>query len=252
MDPVQKAISKVRTTRGNGDNWSDTHSSQHAVSKLQKFTPKQISENKLKAFSIGNMGRAMPSAKEQEDRKKKKEQEEAIKNVQQEFIEHFDDQPGTKINKTWVKAGTFDAGSRKESAEGKGTLYRPTSRLVDHNSSMSATARAVEEARKKAEALAARPAKPGSMKKKEKKKTNLEIFKEELKAIQEERDKRNEYKAIIKAGGTPVPGKVPGDIPMGLGDMLADVGGDPTTTNLYLGNLSPRLTEPVLTEMFGR
>ena len=34
--------------------------------------------------------------------------------------------------------------------------------------------------------------------------------------------------------------------------MLADVGGDPTTTNLYLGNLSPRLTEPVLTEMFGR
>ena len=35
-------------------------------------------------------------------------------------------------------------------------------------------------------------------------------------------------------------------------DMLADVGGDPTTTNLYLGNLSPRLTEPVLTEMFGR
>merc|ERR1719400_3050957 len=110
------------------------------------------------------------------------------------------------------------------------------------------TARAVEEARKKAEALAVKTAKPG------KKKTNLEIFKEELKAIQEERDKR----AGLKPGGpTMAPGgnsmlsleNIPGS---GFSDMLADVGGDPTTTNLYLGNLSPRLTEPVLTEMFGR
>ena len=37
-----------------------------------------------------------------------------------------------------------------------------------------------------------------------------------------------------------------------LSDMMADVGGDPTSTNLYLGNLSPRLTETALAEMFGR
>ena len=87
MDPVQKAISKV-----------DFFSSQpllitfticqHAVSKLQKFTPKQISENKLKAFSIGNMGRAVP-AKDIEERKKRREEKEALKNVQNEFVEHF-------------------------------------------------------------------------------------------------------------------------------------------------------------------
>jgi len=235
MDPVQKAISK------------------HAVSKLQKFTPKQISENKLKAFSIGNMGRAVP-AKDIEERKKRREEEEALKNVQNEFVEHFDDKPTTKINKTWVKAGTFDAGSRKESDAGKGTLYKPTSKLISNDPAMASTARAVEEARRKAEALAVKPAKPGKKNKMEKKKTNLEIFKEELKAIQEERDKR----AGLKPGG---PSMAPGGNSMmslenipgsGFSDMLADVGGDPTTTNLYLGNLSPRLTEPVLTEMFGR
>ena len=175
---------------------------QHAVSKLQKFTPKQISENKLKAFSIGNMGRAVP-AKDIEERKKRREEEEALKNVQNEFVEHFDDKPTTKINKTWVKAGTFDAGSRKETDTGKGTLYKPTSKLISNDPSMASTARAVEEARKKAEALAVKPAKPGKKNKAEKKKTNLEIFKEELKAIQEERDKR----AGLKPGGpTMAPG----------------------------------------------
>ena len=99
-----------------------------------------------------------------------------------------------------------------------------------------------------------KPDKPGIKKQKEKKKSNLEIFKEELKAIQEERDERNKYKALLKAGGAPIPGKSVVDIPPGgnLSDMMADVGGDPTSTNLYLGNLSPRLTETALAEMFGR
>ena len=213
------------------------------------------------------MGRAVP-AKDIEERKKRREEEEALKNVQNEFVEHFDDKPTTKINKTWVKAGTFDAGSRKEDSAGKGTLYKPTSKLISNDPAMASTARAVEEARRKAEALAVKPAKPGKKNKMEKKKTNLEIFKEELKAIQEERDKR----AGLKPGGPSMaPGgnsmlsleNVPGSgyanpiytvciFLLRFSDMLADVGGDPTTTNLYLGNLSPRLTEPVLTEMFGR
>ena len=148
------------------------------------------------------MGRAVP-AKDIEERKKRREEEEALKNVQNEFVEHFDDKPTTKINKTWVKAGTFDAGSRKEDSAGKGTLYKPTSKLISNDPAMASTARAVEEARRKAEALAVKPAKPGKKNKMEKKKTNLEIFKEELKAIQEERDKR----AGLKPGG---PSMAPG------------------------------------------
>jgi len=226
-----------------------------AVSKLQRqqFTPKQIAEQKLKAFSIGAMGKKAIS-KTEEDRRKKKEEEEAIKSVYKEFNDHFDNKPGTKINKTWVKAGTFDAGSRKEDHSGKGQLYKPTSKLADLAESFSSKQKAVEEAAKKAEIAAARPEKPGKKKAMDKKKSNLEIFKEELKAIQEERDERNKYKAMIKAGGAPIPGKSLLDIPPGgaIGDMLADVGGDPTTTNLYLGNLSPRLSEAALTEMFGK
>ena len=202
MDPVQKAISKVCESSSVKKLFMISTLGQHAVSKLQKFTPKQISENKLKAFSIGNMGRAVP-AKDIEERKKRREEEEALKNVQNEFVEHFDDKPTTKINKTWVKAGTFDAGSRKESDAGKGTLYKPTSKLISNDPAMASTARAVEEARRKAEALAVKPAKPGKKNKMEKKKTNLEIFKEELKAIQEERDKR----AGLKPGG---PSMAPG------------------------------------------
>jgi len=234
MDPIQKQITKA------------------AALKMQKFAPKQIAEQKLKAFSIGAMGKKGLSRIE-EEKKKKKDDEEAIKNVYAEFNDHFEDKPGTKINKTWVKAGTFDAGSRKETVEGKGTLYKPTSKLAELAQSFSSKQKAEDEVAKKIE-LSSRPEKPGKKKITEKKKSNLEIFKEELKAIQEERDERNKYKAMIKAGGAPIPGKSMLDIPPGgaIGDMLADVGGDPTSTNLYLGNLSPRLSEPALTEMFGR
>ena len=218
-----------------------------------QFTSKQIAERKLQAFSIGNMGKKSMSRTEEEKRKQK-EEEEAIASVYKEFNDHFDDKPKNKIGQTWVKAGTFNAGSRKEDTVGKGTLYKPTSKLAEIAESFS-TKKAVEEAARKAEQLAARPERPGGVKKKqEKKKSNLEIFKEELKAIQEERDERNKYKALLKAGGTPIPGKSVVDIPPGgnISDMMGDVGGDPTSTNLYLGNLSPRLTESALADMFGR
>ena len=217
-----------------------------------QFTSKQIAERKLAAFSIGNMGKKSTSRTEEEKRKQK-EEEEAIASVYKEFNDHFDDKPKNKIGQTWVKAGNFNAGSRKEDTVGKGTLYKPTSKLAEMAESFS-TKKAVEEAARKAEQLAARPERPGVKKKQEKKKSNLEIFKEELKAIQEERDERNKYKALLKAGGAPIPGKSVLDIPPGgnISDMMGDVGGDPTSTNLYLGNLSPRLTESSLADMFGR
>ena len=217
-----------------------------------QFTPKQIAENKLKAFSIGAMGKKGLSRTEEEKRRKK-EEEEKITEVFKEFNDHFDNKPKNKINQTWIKAGTFDAGSRKEDSAGKGQLYKPTSKLAELAETFN-TKKAAEEAAKRAYELAARPDKPGVKKQKEKKKSQLEIFKEELKAIQEERDERNKYKQMLKAGGAPIPGKSVVDIPPGgnIADMIADVGGDPTSTNLYLGNLSPRLTESALADMFGK
>ena len=126
-----------------------------------------------------------------------------------------------------------------------------------------------------------RPEKPGSKKKeKEKKKSNLEAFKEELKAIQEEREERHRYKAQVKSGGSSSgahtsstsridtsnsgSSSATNNIPLKddsakafLGDLRDSLAGshdtgDPTTTNVYLGNLSPQLTEQELMEMFGK
>ena len=128
-----------------------------------------------------------------------------------------------------------------------------------------------------------RPEKPGSKKKeKEKKKSNLEAFKEELKAIQEEREERHRYKSQVKSqSGSSSAGAQSGStsrtstsgtgsagtssiLPAKdeaskafLGDMRDSLAGshdtgDPTTTNVYLGNLSPQLTEQELMEMFGK
>ena len=69
-----------------------------------------------------------------------------------------------KFGRSWIKAGTFDAGSRKEDSAGKGTLYKPTSKLAELADSFS-TKKAAEEAAKRAAALAVKPDKPGFKKK---------------------------------------------------------------------------------------
>ena len=140
-----------------------------ALNKMQRqqVTPKQIAEKKLQAFSIGAMGKKNLSRTEAE-KQKLREEEEKIANVYKEFNDHFDDKPKNKIGQTWIKAGTFDAGSRKEDSAGKGTVYKPTSKLAELAETFS-TKKAVEEATRKAEELAARPAKPGAKKQKEKK-----------------------------------------------------------------------------------
>ena len=192
--------------------------------------------------------------RQDEERRKKREEEERIGAIYKEFEEHFDDNPTAKINKTWVKAGTFNAGNRKEDSSGKGEIYKPKSKLAELAESFSSRQKAMEmEAAKKAADLS-RPEKPGKRKKEDKKKSNLEIFKDELKAIQVEREERQKYKAMIKAGGTPIPGRSLLDIPPGgaLGDSLADIDGDPSSTNIYLGNISPRLAESELTKLFGK
>ena len=126
-----------------------------------------------------------------------------------------------------------------------------------------------------------RPEKPGSKKKeKEKKKSNLEAFKEELKAIQEEREERHRYKSQVKSQGssstpsqsgsasrtsTSASGNTGTSSSLPIKDDTAKIflsdrdslpgshdTGDPTTTNVYLGNLSPQLTEQELMEMFGK
>ena len=92
---------------------------------------RSIAEQKLKAFSIGSMGKAGRSKKDQDEIKKKQDEEEVHK-VYKEFVSTFEDAPSSKLNKSWVKAGTFNAGNRKEDTTDKGTLYKPTSKLLEN------------------------------------------------------------------------------------------------------------------------
>ncbi|CAH1965102.1 unnamed protein product [Acanthoscelides obtectus] len=62
---------------------------------------------------------------------------------------------------------------------------------------------------------------------------------EELRQIQEEREERHKYKGSVR---TPIENEL--DLFMRTGDIGSFDNGDPTTTNLYLGNLNPKPPPP--------
>lgn len=196
------------------------------------------------------MGKRPPSRKEQEELRKK-EEEEAAANAFKEFVETFQDAPSS-ISKVWVKAGTYDAGSRREDSRDKGKLYKPSSKLEDKTTA--------EKAQEYAKLLSNDSKKDFTLKKKsqEKKKSNLELFKEELRQIQEEREERHKYKhqARTMVSQTQSSSEARGSDPADPVFEEVDVGsfdnGDPNTTNLFLGNLSPKISEQQLMELFGK
>ncbi|XP_053594107.1 U2 snRNP-associated SURP motif-containing protein isoform X2 [Microplitis demolitor] len=245
----------------------------------EKAIMKQINEQKLKAFSIGTMGKRPQSKKELEEQRKK-EQEQAAAQAFEEFVATFQETPNKTTSKVWIKAGTYDAGKRQEDTKDKGKLYKPQSKiseLVDSRSS-------AEQAQEYAKLLGSNERKLDRLGKKkkegEKKKSNLELFKEELKMIQEEREERHKYKGVVKsvvmsqsaedpmmAALKSVEGTSPNfhdsrkalrnyvDDPRLLSMIFEDGSfdnGDPNTTNLYLGNLNPKITEQQLMEIFGK
>ncbi|XP_039311710.1 U2 snRNP-associated SURP motif-containing protein isoform X3 [Solenopsis invicta] len=215
-----------------------------------KAMMKQIAEQKLKAFSIGTMGKR-PLSKKELDEQRKKEQEQAAAQAFEEFVATFQETPSKTTSKVWVKAGTYDAGKRQEDTREKGKLYKPQSKiseLVDNRSS-------AEQAQEYARLLGTNERKLDRLGKKkkegEKKKSNLELFKEELKMIQEEREERHKYKGVVK---TVISAQ--SEDPMMAALKCVEDGsfdnGDPNTTNLYLGNLNPKITEQQLMEIFGK
>ncbi|XP_034478754.1 U2 snRNP-associated SURP motif-containing protein [Drosophila innubila] len=216
---------------------------------------KRISEKKLEAFTVGTFSKRQLSKKELEEQKKK-EDEAAAAHAFKEFVETFQEAP-TASSKVWVKAGTYDAGSRREDKSEKGKLYKPGSKLVEK----SASEKAEEYAKLLASDLKKDPA-PLKKKNQEKKKSNLELFKEELRQIQEEREERHKYKHMAVANPPPSqqqPQQQQQQAPSSSqqSSNSRDAGGsfdtgDPNTTNLYLGNLNPKISEQQLMEIFGR
>lgn len=147
-----------------------------------------------------------------------------------------------------MKAGTYDAGSRKEDSRDRGKLYKPTSRLEERSQEKDRSSSEYSRSTSESERSAAKKRSSS-----EKKKSNLELFKEELRQMQEEREERHKYKGAARSMIHSTAETDTSAASYRETDLSGSFdNGDPTTTNLYLGNLCPKITEQQLMELFGK
>uniref|UniRef100_A0A667YXL5 U2 snRNP-associated SURP motif-containing protein n=1 Tax=Myripristis murdjan TaxID=586833 RepID=A0A667YXL5_9TELE len=225
----------------------------------QKASAKALLESKLKSFSIGKMAVAKRTlSKKEQDEIKKKEDERAAAEIYEEFLAAFEGGGEGKV-KAFVRGGIANATKEEAAADDKrGKLYKPKSRFETQTKSFLP----LETPPQFLAVDKRHPPKKGN--EKEKKKSNLELFKEELKQIQEERDERHKMKGRVSRF-EPLSGMdgrrsqhkessrllsvsaVLDDSAPGSHDV-----GDPSTTNLYLGNINPQMNEEMLCQEFGR
>uniref|UniRef100_A0A8C4EQP7 U2 snRNP-associated SURP motif-containing protein n=1 Tax=Dicentrarchus labrax TaxID=13489 RepID=A0A8C4EQP7_DICLA len=223
----------------------------------QKASAKALLESKLKSFSIGKMAVAKRTlSKKEQDEIKKKEDERAAAEIYEEFLAAFEGGGEGKV-KAFVRGGIANATKEEAAAdEKKGKLYKPKSRFETQTKSFLPL-----ETPPQFLAIDKRH----SLKKtteKEKKKSNLELFKEELKQIQEERDERHKMKGRVSRfeplSGTDGRRSLGNSSLFSVSAVLDDCApgshdvGDPSTTNLYLGNINPQMNEEMLCQEFGR
>ncbi|KAM7535632.1 hypothetical protein Aperf_G00000101170 [Anoplocephala perfoliata] len=194
-----------------------------------------------------------------EDELKRKAEEAEVAKALEDFENTF--QKSGKLDRTWVKGGVVKAGSgeRKEEASSS-TIYKPVVKYGDKSKALE-----VGKVEPKTEGVK----KPiiGRKSIQTKKMTNLELFKEELKSIQQQREQRHQLRQQNRARGISE-SKMPtamstSELSLDLEDLdkrsrLREYGypydedADKTTTNLFLGNLCPKMTEQQLCDIFGR
>ncbi|GAB2226680.1 hypothetical protein Droror1_Dr00022499 [Drosera rotundifolia] len=190
--------------------------------------------------------------REEELAKKKRDMDETER-LYEEFIESFqsDDTPGSK---TFVRGGTInpneriksdpEGGNSKDGVSGskKGSRYVP-SFLPPPMASKG------REPERKRDEEKPKDKEKGRLR-------NIDNFMEELKHEQELREKRNQDREKWRDGRhdeQSAPStrfdELPDDFDPGKGSFDD---GDPQTTNLYVGNLSPKVDENFLLRTFGR
>ncbi|XP_067948081.1 U2 snRNP-associated SURP motif-containing protein-like [Watersipora subatra] len=199
------------------------------------------------------------------EEQRKKEEEERLAAVHKDFLDSFSDAP--KLDKTWVRAGTAETErtEKKGETQVKREIYKPKSKLPE------SAFKPKEETQPREEHVPSKPKKNAA------KKSNLEIFKEELRAMQMERDERRKLRSHIKeceeqgiaptlltSRGRPSRFEATLDVINTLENtMEKDIYGssmskgpnyenDMTTTNIYCGNIAPKMNEQDLCELFGK
>ncbi|XP_020268605.1 protein RRC1-like isoform X1 [Asparagus officinalis] len=205
-------------------------------------------------FSMTRKKTPFQKHREEEEAKKKREEDETAR-LYAEFVESFQgsEAPGSKA---FVRGGMIDPNEKmKTNSEGgnskdgpsvpkKGTRYVPSFLPPPSN-------KGTEPEKKKDDE---RP------REKEKGKPRaIDNFLEELKLEQELREKRNqerEQRREGRYGDSSVPPSRFDELPDDFdpsGRLLGSFDdGDPQTTNLYVGNLSPQVDENFLLRTFGR
>eukprot|EP01134_Creolimax_fragrantissima_P006963 CFRG6963T1 len=220
-----------------------------------------INEQKLKAFQVGRMNISQKKTpyeleKERKERKKK-EEEEAAARVFEEFVENFK-QGDKEGSKTFVRGSTINPSSVYDPAQSEGSSSSTGGRQLYTLAAKSSTS--IPANKNEGEPSAPAPV-PGKKKKEPKKMSNLELFKEQLKKEQEERETRKAMKSLSGAQGGKSSGLVGAVGPSGAKmdeekNNYASWGsrpdGDPTTTNIYVGNLSGTANEEMLCRIFGK
>ncbi|CAF3955087.1 unnamed protein product [Rotaria sp. Silwood2] len=235
---------------------------------LAPSSMKSLGENKLRIFEQGTVAintRTNLSRKEREDLRAKieaSETEEALK----EFVAAFEE-PTNKINKTFIKGGVFNPGSHEETPSDRGKTYRTsTTYNKKDDSTHSKDSLQQQIAKSNAAALAAAAAlsaapenKPKLKTEREKRKSNLESFKEELKRIQEERDRRHMQKREKEGKSTrfqpPPSTSLHSDLALDSDSLQHESrhsSDDPNTTNLFINTIPRSMNETSIMELFGR
>ncbi|TYG64695.1 hypothetical protein ES288_D06G128300v1 [Gossypium darwinii] len=208
----------------------------------------------MSPFSITRKKTPFQKHREEEEAKKKRAEDETAR-LYEEFVASFqgDNNPGSKA---FVRGGTINPNERlKSDSEGEKSkdgvsVPKKGSRYVPSFIPPPLAAKEKESEKKEEE----------RMKEKEKGKSrNIDHFMEELKHEQEMRERRNLEREHWRDGrhsDSSAPSsrfdELPDDFdPSGkLPGSLDDA--DPQTTNLYVGNLSPKVDENFLLRTFGR
>ncbi|KAK9291554.1 hypothetical protein L1049_019502 [Liquidambar formosana] len=210
----------------------------------------------MSSFSIVRKKTPFQKHREEEEAKKKRAEDETAR-LYAEFVESFqgDNAPGSKA---FVRGGTINPSDKlKSDSEGEKSkdgvsVPKKGSRYVPSFLPPPLAAKGKESDRK----LQREEEKP---KEREKGKSrNIDHFMEELKHEQEMRERRNQEREQWRDGrhneSSAPPSRfdeLPDDFdPSGKPGSFDD--GDPQTTNLYVGNLSPQVDENFLLRTFGR
>ncbi|XP_034539172.1 U2 snRNP-associated SURP motif-containing protein isoform X2 [Notolabrus celidotus] len=171
---------------------------------------------------------------QKELKKLKKKEEEKAAEVFEEFVASFESNKKSG-QKPFVHGGIVNVTKEEEAAALKKIkLYRPPTKLspVSQHVSSASAAESKRAAHKRTTD--------------EKQKSNLELFKEELKIIQEERKERHKRK---KNETDWEGGEGDLDIPS-AGRSIYDGISAPSTTNLFLCQINPKMNEEMLCQEF--